>query len=138
MPFAFCTREKHPWCEFAEPAETGATTKLMQEVRWPPHPTTYPPTPLLPLGASVQSQVFIACNKNNFNSAIICFVLHCIFPVGQKTQHGDCFLYSGARWWAWRNPSKHNRYLNSFLVMIFPLSQRLKFHHILIKSHLYR
>lgn len=33
MPFAFCTREKHPWCEFAEPAETGATTKLMQEVR---------------------------------------------------------------------------------------------------------
>lgn len=32
MPFAFCTREKHPWCEFAEPAETGATTKLMQEL----------------------------------------------------------------------------------------------------------
>lgn len=32
MPFAFCTREKHPWCEFAEPAETGATTRLMQEV----------------------------------------------------------------------------------------------------------
>ncbi|XP_013404898.1 beta-ureidopropionase-like [Lingula anatina] len=32
MPFAFCTREKHPWTEFAESAETGPTTKLMQEL----------------------------------------------------------------------------------------------------------
>ena len=24
MPFAFCTREKQPWMEFAECAETGA------------------------------------------------------------------------------------------------------------------
>lgn len=32
MPFAFCTREKHPWCEFAEEAETGPTTILLQEV----------------------------------------------------------------------------------------------------------
>ncbi|XP_063396601.1 beta-ureidopropionase-like [Mytilus trossulus] len=32
MPFAFCTREKHPWCEFAESAEDGATTKLLQEL----------------------------------------------------------------------------------------------------------
>ncbi|XP_060064575.1 beta-ureidopropionase-like [Ylistrum balloti] len=32
MPFAFCTREKHPWCDFAEPAENGATTKLLQEL----------------------------------------------------------------------------------------------------------
>jgi len=32
MPFAFCTREKHPWCDFAESAEEGPTTKLMQEV----------------------------------------------------------------------------------------------------------
>ena len=23
MPFAFCTREKHPWTQFAESAETG-------------------------------------------------------------------------------------------------------------------
>jgi len=30
MPFAFCTREKQPWCEFAEPAdETGASTKFL-------------------------------------------------------------------------------------------------------------
>lgn len=29
MPFAFCTREKS-WCEFAESAETGASTKLLQ------------------------------------------------------------------------------------------------------------
>ena len=29
MPFGFCTREKS-WCEFAEPAETGSTTKFIQ------------------------------------------------------------------------------------------------------------
>lgn len=28
MPFAFCTREKLPWTEFAEDAETGPTTTL--------------------------------------------------------------------------------------------------------------
>lgn len=33
MPFAFCTREKHPWTEFAESAEDGPTIKLCQEVR---------------------------------------------------------------------------------------------------------
>jgi hypothetical protein len=35
MPFAFCTREKH-WCEFAEPAESGPTTRLLQPLarRW--------------------------------------------------------------------------------------------------------
>ncbi|XP_070573348.1 beta-ureidopropionase-like [Ptychodera flava] len=32
MPFAFCTREKQPWCEFAESAETGPTTKYCQEL----------------------------------------------------------------------------------------------------------
>ncbi|XP_015795754.1 beta-ureidopropionase [Tetranychus urticae] len=32
MPFAFCTRERLPWTEFAESAETGATTKLCQEL----------------------------------------------------------------------------------------------------------
>ena len=32
MPFAFCTREKHPWTEFAESAVDGSTIKLCQEV----------------------------------------------------------------------------------------------------------
>ncbi|XP_018412892.1 PREDICTED: beta-ureidopropionase isoform X3 [Nanorana parkeri] len=32
MPFAFCTREKLPWTEFAESAEDGATTKFCQEL----------------------------------------------------------------------------------------------------------
>uniref|UniRef100_A0A336MKH0 Beta-ureidopropionase n=1 Tax=Culicoides sonorensis TaxID=179676 RepID=A0A336MKH0_CULSO len=32
MPFAFCTREKHPWCEFAEDAKTGPSTKFLQEL----------------------------------------------------------------------------------------------------------
>ncbi|BHF73510.1 Beta-ureidopropionase [Sparganum proliferum] len=29
MPFAFCTRERIPWCEFAESAENGPTTKFL-------------------------------------------------------------------------------------------------------------
>ena len=33
MPFAFCTREKTPWMEFAESAEDGPTIRLCQEVR---------------------------------------------------------------------------------------------------------
>lgn len=34
MPFAFCTREKQPWLEFAEPAdESGRSTRFLQEVR---------------------------------------------------------------------------------------------------------
>uniref|UniRef100_A0A1B6BWQ4 Beta-ureidopropionase n=1 Tax=Clastoptera arizonana TaxID=38151 RepID=A0A1B6BWQ4_9HEMI len=32
MPFAFCTREKLPWTEFAESAENGPTTKILQEL----------------------------------------------------------------------------------------------------------
>eukprot|EP00128_Syssomonas_multiformis_P000346 Colp12_sorted_trinity150504_noHs@16759 len=32
MPFAFCTREKLPWTQFAESAETGATTKFCQQL----------------------------------------------------------------------------------------------------------
>ncbi|KAL3683722.1 hypothetical protein R1sor_001744 [Riccia sorocarpa] len=31
MPFAFCTRERS-WCEFAESAENGASTKFIQEL----------------------------------------------------------------------------------------------------------
>ena len=33
MPFAFCTREKTPWCEFAENAYTGPATKFLQQVK---------------------------------------------------------------------------------------------------------
>lgn len=32
MPFAFCTREKYPWCEYAEDAKTGPTTKFLEDV----------------------------------------------------------------------------------------------------------
>ena len=32
MPFAFCTREKYPWCEFAEDAKTGPTVTLIREL----------------------------------------------------------------------------------------------------------
>ncbi|XP_049620117.1 beta-ureidopropionase isoform X2 [Syngnathus scovelli] len=32
MPFAFCTREKEPWTEFAESAENGNTTRFCQKL----------------------------------------------------------------------------------------------------------
>jgi len=32
MPFAFCTREKYPWLEFAEEAENGRSTKFLQQL----------------------------------------------------------------------------------------------------------
>ncbi|XP_003248687.2 beta-ureidopropionase [Acyrthosiphon pisum] len=32
MPFVFCTREKFPWCEFAESAETGPTTLFLKDI----------------------------------------------------------------------------------------------------------
>ena len=32
MPFAFCTREKKKWCEFAESAEEGPTSKFLSQV----------------------------------------------------------------------------------------------------------
>eukprot|EP00817_Percolomonadidae_sp_ATCC50343_P005789 CAMPEP_0117426494 /NCGR_PEP_ID=MMETSP0758-20121206/6590_1 /TAXON_ID=63605 /ORGANISM="Percolomonas cosmopolitus, Strain AE-1 (ATCC 50343)" /LENGTH=366 /DNA_ID=CAMNT_0005211683 /DNA_START=262 /DNA_END=1359 /DNA_ORIENTATION=+ len=32
MPFAFCTREKYPWMEFAEEAETGESTQLIKRL----------------------------------------------------------------------------------------------------------
>ncbi|VEN54441.1 unnamed protein product [Callosobruchus maculatus] len=32
MPYAFCTREKTPWCEYAENAQFGPTTKMLQEL----------------------------------------------------------------------------------------------------------
>ena len=31
-PFVFCTREKQPWCEFAESAERGPTTQFIQRL----------------------------------------------------------------------------------------------------------
>lgn len=31
MPFAFCTRERLPWTEFAESAETGPTTQFLKD-----------------------------------------------------------------------------------------------------------
>lgn len=32
MPFAFCTRERLPWTEFAECAESGPTTSFVKEL----------------------------------------------------------------------------------------------------------
>lgn len=32
MPYFFCTREKFPWCEFAEDAENGPTTKFIKQL----------------------------------------------------------------------------------------------------------
>lgn len=32
MPFVFCTREKFPWCEFAESVENGPSTMFLKDV----------------------------------------------------------------------------------------------------------
>lgn len=32
MPFVFCTREKFPWCEFAESVEDGPSTMFLKDV----------------------------------------------------------------------------------------------------------
>ena len=32
MPFAFCTREKHPWTQFSESAESGPSTLFLAKV----------------------------------------------------------------------------------------------------------
>lgn len=32
MPFAFCTREKQPWCEFAEDARNGPTSEFLKKI----------------------------------------------------------------------------------------------------------
>lgn len=32
MPFAFCTREKQPWCEFAESTNDGPSTQFLKEL----------------------------------------------------------------------------------------------------------
>lgn len=32
MPFAFCTREKHPWCQFAECAKSGPSIQFLQNL----------------------------------------------------------------------------------------------------------
>lgn len=32
MPFAFCTREKEPWLDFAESAENGPTTERLKKL----------------------------------------------------------------------------------------------------------
>lgn len=32
MPFAFCTREKFPWCQFSESVENGPSTTFLKKV----------------------------------------------------------------------------------------------------------
>lgn len=32
MPFAFCTREKFPWCQLAESVENGPSTTFLKKV----------------------------------------------------------------------------------------------------------
>lgn len=32
MPYAFCEGEKMPWCEYAENAEDGPTTRILAAV----------------------------------------------------------------------------------------------------------
>lgn len=57
MPFAFCTREKLPWTEFAESAEDGLTTRFCQKVTrelCPPGVVAGKPTQLVSAAAAVR------------------------------------------------------------------------------------
>lgn len=73
MPFAFCTREKEPWTEFAESAEEGNTTRFCQEV-------------ILKRSEKVQ---WDALNKPE--KTVI------LSSASQKIQHGSRFSDPGAR-----------------------------------------
>lgn len=57
MPFAFCTREKLPWTEFAESAEDGLTTRFCQKVTrelCPPGVVAGKPTQVVSTTAAVR------------------------------------------------------------------------------------
>lgn len=75
MPFAFCTREKELWTEFAESAEEGSTTRFCQEVRLQ------------------RSDALQGCASLQ-NTSPVTLILSL---AGQKTQHGRCFSDPGAR-----------------------------------------
>uniref|UniRef100_A0A3B4ZV34 Beta-ureidopropionase n=1 Tax=Stegastes partitus TaxID=144197 RepID=A0A3B4ZV34_9TELE len=76
MPFAFCTREKDPWTEFAESAEEGNTTRFCQEVT---------------LQRFVMVQLIRFTADPKLNDSVI------LSLAGQKIQHGSCFSHSGER-----------------------------------------
>lgn len=67
MPFAFCTREKLPWTEFAESAEDGPTTKFCQEVKNQPtkpkkdQPTSFEGKDNIAVNWQAEFPVFLTC-----------------------------------------------------------------------------
>ena len=99
MPFAFCTREKTPWTEFAEDAEEGVTTKVCQEVRREC------------LDVSGKDCVFYL--KRKFprftdSSFPVCFLPDLCFVVGEEVQHDYNFPHFGARLFPWRSSLEHS------------------------------
>lgn len=97
MPFAFCTREKLPWSEFAECAQTGthvwvrgggSLTCEQIHQHTSTHKQTHTHTQTL-----MRLRVFVHVFRP------ICKGLP---KVGSAAQHGDCFIYSRegrrARW----------------------------------------
>ena len=76
MPFAFCTREKQ-WAEFAESAENGKTTKLLQ-------------AGITRMAAQVTCiwHRFCAIEQAPFPSSCLSFTLRCCGPVCRTS--GSC------------------------------------------------
>nr|KAF6268404.1 beta-ureidopropionase 1 [Myotis myotis] len=72
MPFAFCTREKLPWTEFAESAEDGPTTRFCQK----------------PLAAAVS----LSASESDCGRPCTEVVSH----TGEEAQHGGGLPHPGA------------------------------------------
>jgi len=82
MPFAFCTREKHPWTQFAELAKTGSSTLFLSEVSDPSTPWAY----VIP--CKEMTEAFAIGSPSS--SCRVWFILAC-----SPLQDGDYFPYTG-------------------------------------------
>lgn len=106
MPFAFCTREKQPWCEFAEDAETGPTTQFVQKVR-----ISHTLLRLfawlifynLLMFARARTQCVCVCIFYSLQYVYLCAA------AGAAVRHGDFITYPGTRFGARRHHLEHNR-----------------------------
>ena len=104
QPFAFCTRERE-WCEFAEPAETGPSTRLLQQLAKRHNMVGHPQlrsirsTDVVELIAC-RSQIWWHAPRNSMVTVSLGFCLR---------HPGHCQPHLGARWRPRRGAVEHRR-----------------------------